>query len=1094
MRARRPYLFSDSEKTAEVVLDREVLSHHFDTLTNQKAEYLFEGFALRLAERFVAPNLRPQTGPTGGGDGKTDSETFPVSPQIAERWFAADILAASERWAFAFSAKRDWYSKVRSDVKEIVGTARGYQRIFFITNQYVPARKSAEVQDALTKACGVPVTILDRTWILERVFEHGSLDIAQKCLGVGRRVEATALGPRDLKRQNELDMLEKQIGDGTAYHGRTPALADDALQAAKLARGLEKPRFEVDGRFERAVRIAREHGLSTQQLAATYAWAWTSYFWFDDAQKLTDLYKQVEQLAIDSQDANDLEYLSNLLSLLVPAVRDGMLTAEAAAIDMRSTALVRSLEIAKSDTSRPNNALHAHTLLLLIRLTTIRPGFDTATLDGIWTEFRSVIERSHGLGTFPFESIVDTLTALGEFVPESEALDTLFETLTVALAERQKEGTAGKLNIGRAYQKLDKGLHYEAIRLFGRAVGLLVKEEFQDELVYALRGCSVAYRSAGLHWAARNYALAAVTINFHDFKQSGSVDEVDPSLLSQWFQCELQLGRVPFALTAYELGVMIRNARSRTPEQIAFAEKRRFEQGHRLAVMMIATEFEDLQRLSKFPAALDRLGLEQVSNTLMFLMGGEEALRASAAIPDEETSERIESLFDGMAAARISAELPKPDYLLEETVLLRSRVLGCEITATCENAMTSLGIAEALLGTLESLLATSLDLDTLPSLDSLAIRVQSKTDAALTPRLEFIEEKGSTVAVVTHRPSLTYATREEVEGFSRWLLEAVMHLFLTFAVPNDFDLWSKTVLESESGFSRAITFSNVPAMLGIIFGEKKRLSLDNWSEAADPESKITRTTAWSASAVEAQASLGPHKPGAGDAPKDMFDPEKKRHSDYRVVSPIDIRKWDAAKWRAVFFMCAPTSVEAPVLGLAFIERDPATAIFEAWRARFGERDPDNNLRIAVITGIRISNPAAYAVIVGPNPDKVRSTPLSDVVALVTRFQVMTPSDPRNLALFLSEFRRKGRYTLVPAHIPNMEAVPSEIPGLGIEKAMLVVRPAWTIGENDPDGCVLDIDDPPVVPPDQGNAPVLKAMEQKARFRQRHKEDRAQESD
>lgn len=145
MRARRPYLFSDSEKTTEVALTREILSHHLDTLTDQKAEYVFEGFAVRLAEKFIAPNLRPQTGPTGGGDGKTDSETYPVSPEIAERWFAADILAANERWAFAFSAKRDWRSKVRSDVKEIVGTGRGYQRIYFITNQYAPARQSAQI-------------------------------------------------------------------------------------------------------------------------------------------------------------------------------------------------------------------------------------------------------------------------------------------------------------------------------------------------------------------------------------------------------------------------------------------------------------------------------------------------------------------------------------------------------------------------------------------------------------------------------------------------------------------------------------------------------------------------------------------------------------------------------------------------------------------------------------------------------------------------------------------------------------------------------------------------------------------------------------
>ena len=69
-----------------------------------------------------------------------------------------------------------------------------------------------------------------------------------------------------------------------------------------------------------------------------------------------------------------------------------------------------------------------------------------------------------------------------------------------------------------------------------------------------------------------------------------------------------------------------------------------------------------------------------------------------------------------------------------------------------------------------------------------------------------------------------------------------------------------------------------------------------------------------------------------------------------------------------------------------------------------------------------------------------------------------------------------------------------MPGLGIEKVDLLVRAAWTIGENDPDGCALDLDDPPVVPLGQVNPPVLKAMEQMAGFRQRRKKANAAESD
>lgn len=1082
MRATRPYLFSDSKNVGDIQLTREVLSHHLDTLTSQKAETVFESFAQRLAEKFIAPNIRPQTGPTGGGDGKTDAETYPVAKEVFDRWFISDVNAGSERWAFAFSAMKDWRKKVRSDVKEIAGTSRSYPRIYFVTNQYVSARQSSQVQDALQAEFGIPLTILDRTWLLDRVFDANSLDIAHETLGVGTKAPVRIQGPRDLRRQTKLDELEKLIGDGNSYDGRVPSLAEDALETARLSRALEKPRIEVDGRYDRAVRLAKENKLEKHNLTAVYEWAWTSYFWFEDATRLNALYDEVEALAVTSKNADELDRLTNLLPLVINAVRQGMLPGDVAKIDERRDRITKALEAAKADTSRPNNSLHAHALLLLSKLTSVRSSEAAANLDCIWDEFTSVIKQSHGLGTFPFESIANVLTMLGEFVPDSPSFDTLYETLTDALAEREKEATAAKLNTQRGYQKLEKGLHFDAIRWFGRAVGLLVKAEYEEELVAALRGCSIAYMDAGLSWAARNYALAAATSNFRHFNQSGSVEDIDPSILSHWFECELNLGRVPFVLTAYELGISIRHARSRTDEQKEFAEEIRIEQGHRFAAMLIGTRFEDLPNIGKLPSVLDRFGLLQASTTLMFLLGGEQALREDG-LPDSETTEDIEDLFNRMSAASASAGFPTPDYLLRDKVLLHSRVLGCEIVAQCENSLTSIGIGEAVLGALESLLATSLDMRTLPSLERLLIRMSQSDDAPLTPAFAFEEENGSTVAVITHRPHLIYKTREEAAGFYEWLSDAVVHLFVAFAVPDDVNAWGDVVLGEESGFSRAITFSNVPSMYDAIFGSKKAISLSDWNEDGDKNVPLNRETAWAPSTLETSETTRPVSPGVGNLPLEMFDLERRKHTDYRIVTPIDARKWDAAKWRAVFFLCQPGGTMIPLLGLTFENGEPAAGIFAAWKERYGDSDPEDNLRIAIITGVTISNPHAYAVIVGPNMDKIKSSP-SDIVGFVARRNIMTPTHSRNLDMFLSEYKRVGRFMLVPAQMTSMTTPPNPIGEFSLEKSNLVIRPAWTIGENDPDICALDPDDPPIIPTDVTDAPVLKALAQKASFKRR----------
>lgn len=121
MRARHPDLFSDTRADHVPQLAKAVFEYHLDTLTSRKQEYEFEHFCRKLAEKEVCPNLRVQTGPTGGGDSKVDTETYPVAAEIAERWWVGETSAGAERWAFAFSAKKAWKPKLKADVDNITG-------------------------------------------------------------------------------------------------------------------------------------------------------------------------------------------------------------------------------------------------------------------------------------------------------------------------------------------------------------------------------------------------------------------------------------------------------------------------------------------------------------------------------------------------------------------------------------------------------------------------------------------------------------------------------------------------------------------------------------------------------------------------------------------------------------------------------------------------------------------------------------------------------------------------------------------------------------------------------------------------------------
>ena len=88
-----PEQFSDSVLIKKGNLDRDMLDYYLESITSKNLEKTFEEFCRKLAELEVCPNLLPQTGPTGGGDSKVDSETYPVAKEISDLWYYGNTAA-----------------------------------------------------------------------------------------------------------------------------------------------------------------------------------------------------------------------------------------------------------------------------------------------------------------------------------------------------------------------------------------------------------------------------------------------------------------------------------------------------------------------------------------------------------------------------------------------------------------------------------------------------------------------------------------------------------------------------------------------------------------------------------------------------------------------------------------------------------------------------------------------------------------------------------------------------------------------------------------------------------------------------------------
>jgi hypothetical protein len=471
MRARRPELFSDTQVIEKSLLDRSLLEYHLESLTSRSQEKDFEHFCRKLSEREICPNLLPQTGPTGGGDSKVDSETYPVSDAVSLRWYEGiGREAASERWAFAISAKKQWRPKVRTDIANIVETQRGYTLVYFISNQYIKDKDRAGIEDELTNKYGITVRVLDRTWILDKVFQNRRENLAVETLKISLPLtQVVEKGTLDTIREAELKELEIQIQDSDRYKGVEYQLFEDCLEAAILSRGLELSRVETDGRFSRAERVAKQYGTIQQLLRCNYAKAWTAFHWYDDFHTFNLLYDEVERLAIGSAQATDLELLVNLWFLLRGSAALSCIAPSDSKLNERATRLRSNLKRLQLEEYRPSNALHARASELLIDLIEAKYSFNSTKVGEIFREFKEVVLSSKGLVNFPIHSLIKTLIEIGENSADDPSFDELFEVLLSVSQERESKAKSGSMLLRRGSQKLRNGNFYESIRLLGRA-------------------------------------------------------------------------------------------------------------------------------------------------------------------------------------------------------------------------------------------------------------------------------------------------------------------------------------------------------------------------------------------------------------------------------------------------------------------------------------------------------------------------------------------------------------------------------------------------------------------------------------------------
>lgn len=1055
-RAMHPNQFSDSKIIRSAELDRNFMDFFLSTISSKGLEKSFERFCKGIIEAEVCPNLIPQTGPTGGGDSKVDSESYPVSEVLTESWFYGDgNKAGSERWAFAFSAKQAWKTKAKSDVKKIIdtnNTGRGYTKIFFVSNQGISDKKRAETEDELRAAHGLDVRIFDRNWLLDKVFSCDSNKmIAIECFALSEKlIDEKKVGENDYRRQNRLAEVECSLKN--IQNLKPSEIIALTHESVELSRELEVDTQKMFGLLNRYLRLAKEYGTQLDQADAFYESAWTIFWWYPDEKKYYEFYKQFEALTLSAENSYLFEKLITLwmnLNILHMQGFDIDISAHKAAIDKLYETLI-------SDNNKPNRKLQARAAYQHMRI------FNGDTIDDIVRDYIDILIKSEGsleLDIYPIKRLV---CEIGIF-QKSPNYDELFELIISRMSQEKEKAEASRMLAMRGHQ-ISESQPYRAIEYFSRALSGLYNEANRHTLMVVVIELASLFERVGLFWAARNYYYNAVAYSLSQYMKTGEISQIFMLAANKLKWLELQQGRF---LYSSEMDMFESIARSLYPSKLE-DEYDNFDAC--LACCIFLTSFEQIQQLGKLPGYLDNRDLPLAAIAVRYELGHYDDQMLSFYNGNKE---QVDQYMRELQSQPILKQVRyKPWYGFEDKAILESKILGCHFIVYVENDAFIIEFATSLLAALECFLGTGFSHSIISGVGKFVIEICKESRDGFALKNEYSRDNPTYMRlfVSEYHQNEFIEVQEEVEKRFISIISIIVSVILI--ENNDFERL-QSMVENEATLYRTKMFANSLFSAWPVFGK----DTFDFNALTDPydEIDVLRTEPIILHDV-GKEEFKPHEIKYG-APPEEADFSNVSNENIMTSDIINHPLWNSGNWLGTFY-AVPADGGIPWLSFLF-ESTSGLRIFEDWRKRFGRDDVESGIGIRIIKGINKKEPFSYRVAVGVSNINELATSNHSIILTPTRLHTMQPQNDANLRKFESACH--DSYYICPALMTEKTDAPEIHPELSIlkHKESIKIIHAYEVSSQDMlSVCAILPDDDPIVPTGKDDADIVKILQSK----------------
>ena len=1026
----RSNLFSDTEVVYETKLTPELFDLKLQQLSQDKKQSEFENFVLGLATRLVTPNIKPQTGPDGGGDGKVDGETYPVDKAISDKWWVSEGNTGDHKWAIAISVQKNWKSKIEGDVKKAVETGRGYTKVIFFSSQKIKSSKRQEVEDELSKQYGVAVSIFDGKWCSFAVFEQGCYDVATEKLNFSEeyRRKTVKEGSNDKRRKEELEKLENDLLSRQVESLDTDYV-DDLLRSCLLSRGLERPRMETEGRFNRAQREAEAHGSSVQRFNITYHHAWTSFFWFHDVNAMYADYLKLKEYANMHTTVHTIELTTNILTNLENAAGVGLFDSERFRKEVQDLKTIKE----RKDLSQASRLFlelffSEHRLLQMIHCA-----------QDPTSELKKLAELIKASANYPdicFDAQITIVEIIGRMIDDNEEYEKLIDDISEISSQRKSEVEGAIIHFNRAQTLIDKQQYKPVVKHLGHCVHAFLKESYETELVKTYGYMGIALYNLELPYSAKAYLVKAASILVKEFFTKGTISHLLITVLWKLCEIELMTGRLVMYLNWRELLFVIAH-NGQEIESKEFVEKDVLFDGGWACHFATA----DLTRktISFLPDIFARCDMPISENYLKYALGYQESV-------DKKFVNLITDDWGKLLKQQpIHKQFLNSLNIAEEGQnTISTLVKGCRFTVIYENSIKSQLVSETFLATVETLLAT---------FDTLELVVMSQEiQVEIVPTDGQSElERGENGTKYIFR--VNYDT---LDGETYWRCFAffMAHFMSLNTMSNEEvkDLIAQRH-EKEKIMDRIIALLELNNAVYNVLGDKFKYSICQWKNANDKTYVCKADTKG-----ETLTDQNPHT-------------EQQGVQTFSISSTMEW--WEKAGWTGVYFIYDTWLATPPIIGLAFKNLEAGKRIIHEWKEKITKGEP--SVELYLIKGIDKQHPSWYRACVAPE------IPFSHIIerqyiAVMCQKRTMTPNDTSNLDYFERVYSRFGNCQLVAVAIDDQMHINMDIDfSEAIEPKKVIITDAWKVSAG-PIGNALEWDDDPIIPKSESTtAPVIELM-------------------